>query len=54
MRFRLRTLLILLAVGPPFLAAVWFDWGHVVLAGVYFLALFLVLPAASYLWRNSA
>ena len=26
MRFRLRTLLILLAVGPPVLAAIWWVW----------------------------
>jgi hypothetical protein len=26
MRYRLRTLLILLAIGPPVLAGVWFGW----------------------------
>ena len=26
MRFRLRTLLIVLAVGPVVLTAIWFDW----------------------------
>jgi|GEM_PF-5160203 hypothetical protein len=29
MQFRLRTLLILLALGPPLLAAIWFDWATV-------------------------
>jgi hypothetical protein len=27
-RYRLRTLLILLAVGPPLLALAWFVWSH--------------------------
>ena len=28
MRFRLRTLLIVLALGPPVLAGIWFRWAH--------------------------
>ncbi|HEY2411021.1 MAG TPA: hypothetical protein VGI40_02185 [Pirellulaceae bacterium] len=30
MRYRLRTLLIAMAVGPPVLAILWFDWPIIV------------------------
>ncbi|MCI0357224.1 MAG: hypothetical protein L0211_01905 [Planctomycetaceae bacterium] len=61
MRYRLRTLLIVLAVGPPLIAAIWldvlwdflFDYAFVVLlAGCYFAWLVLLLPGASSFWRN--
>jgi hypothetical protein len=54
MRFRLRTLLILGAVLPPVLAALWFDWTFAVGVGIYFAALAALLPLAAWLWRNSA
>jgi len=54
MRYRLRTLLLLLAVGPPMLAAAWFDFAYVLLALAYFATLAAVLPVAAFLWRNSA
>jgi hypothetical protein len=49
MRYRLRTLLILLAVGPPALAGVWFLAQHplgvvVLVMVVYFLASFVIGP----------
>jgi len=53
MRYRLRTLLVALALGPPLIASVWFDWADFVLAVVYFGTLAAILPVAAYLWRNS-
>jgi hypothetical protein len=53
MRYRLRTLLLLLALGPPIIAGIWFDWSFALVAGLYVAAIVLLLPAASYLWRNS-
>lgn len=39
MRYRLRTLMILLAVGPPLLAAIWFDLATVVMVFLCILCL---------------
>lgn len=39
MRFRLRTLLIVLAVGPPLLAAIWLHWTMVVMTAAFLLSL---------------
>ena len=43
MRYRLRTLLILLAVGPPIIAAAWWC-GTQIPVWVYFLAFIALLP----------
>jgi len=47
MRYRLRTLLIVLAVGPPLLAGAWWAW--VTFNGLLLLALIFVLPQFLYL-----
>jgi len=39
MQFRLRTLLIALAVGPWILAAIWFDWAAVAMNAIVLLCL---------------
>ena len=54
MRFRLRTLLILCAILPPVLAALWLDWTFAAVIGIYAAALAALLPLAAWLWRNSA
>jgi hypothetical protein len=50
MRYRLRTLLFLLAVGPPALAALWLDPARTILA--VWLSLFPAACAA-WIWRNT-
>jgi hypothetical protein len=47
MRYRLRTLLIVLTVGPPLLAGAWWVW--VAFNGLILLALLFVLPQFLYL-----
>jgi hypothetical protein len=47
MQFRLRTLLIVLAVGPPMLAGAWWAWAT--FQGLILLALIFVLPQFLYL-----
>lgn len=49
MRYRLRTLLIVVAVGPPLIAALWFDSAVVLMVACYLGFLALLFPAASYL-----
>ena len=53
-RYRLRTLVLASGAVPPILAALWFAPTYAVVALVYLAALALLLPTASYLWRNSA
>lgn len=45
MRFRLRTLMIVLAIGPPLLAAVWWYWQ----AALAFIALAFILEPALFI-----
>jgi hypothetical protein len=50
MRYHLRTLLILLAVGPPLLAALWIDLGTTVVAAA---SLIFLASAADWVRRNT-
>jgi len=52
MRYRLRTLLILLALAPPLLASLWFNLPLTLAMLVYFGSLAAIFPTAIFLWRN--
>jgi hypothetical protein len=52
MRYRLRTLMILTGMAPPFIASVWFDLPLTALVIAYFGSLAAIFPAAVFLWRN--
>ena len=48
-RYKLRTLLIVLALGPPVLAGAWIAWPHLALIAA--LVAMLAVPAAMlYIW----
>ena len=52
-RYRLRTLVLASGAAPPIIAALWFAPTYAVVGLVYFAALALLFPIASFLWRNS-
>jgi len=53
MRYKLRTLLIVLAIGPPLIAAACLEPIYFFALLTYFGAMASLLPVAVYLWRNS-